>query len=74
MTDYNYKGALEGVPVKVVRFWGMSDLVFDLPGWEAHGGYKGLIKGGAFAIRDVQKVITGTMNPVEFANMGEWDG
>lgn len=72
--NYEYAGALQGIPVKVVKFWNMSDLVFDVPGWDANGGYRGLIKGGCFAIRDVEKVIDGVMDPIEFENMGEWDG
>lgn len=72
--DYNYTGALEGVPVKVVTFWGMSSLVFTVNQWQEMGGYKGFIKEWHFPISDIEKVVDGTMSPVDFANMGEWDG
>jgi hypothetical protein len=73
-TKYNYKGALEPVKVKVVTFYNLSDFIFSYEQWDNEGGWTGLIKGGAFNLCDVKKVITGTMNPVEFDNLPAWEG
>lgn len=71
---YKYKGALEPVNVKVVTFYSYSDFIFSIQQWEQEGGWRGLIKGGAFNLKDVEKVITGIMCPIEFDNLGAWEG
>jgi hypothetical protein len=72
--NYNYIGALEPIKVKVVIFHAMADFIFSIEQWNAEGGWKGLIKSGAFNLKDVSKVIDGQMNPIEFENLSEWDG
>jgi len=74
MSDYNYKGVYEPVNVKVVKFYDLPDYIFSLEQWEQEGGWRGLIKSGAFSLRDVEKVIIGKMNPIEFDNLQPWEG
>lgn len=71
---YNYQGALEPVKVKVVIFYNMPDFIFSQEQWNQEGGCRGLIKGGAFPLREVEKVITGTMCPEEFDALDAWEG
>lgn len=72
---YNYKGALEPVHVKVVTFNNYApDFIFSIKQWNEEGGWKGLISSGAIYLKDVQKVLTGTMNPIDFANLEAWEG
>ena len=73
-SKYNYSGALEPINVKVVKFRNMPDFVFSISQWEQEGGWKGLLKCGAFPLRKVEKVITGTMNPVTFDELVVWEG
>lgn len=72
--NYNYNGALEPVKVKVVTFYSMPDYIFSKQSWDIEGGWKGLIKAGAFNLVDVKKVIDGHMNPVDFENLNAWEG
>ena len=72
---YQYKGALEPVHVRVITFNNYApDFIFSIEQWEQEGGWKGLIKEGIIYLRDVQKVLTGTMNPNDFAKLEAWEG
>lgn len=73
--NYNYNGALEAVNVKVVTFNnGAPDFIFSLEQWKQEGGWRGLIKGNAFNLFDVKKVIHGKIDPVEFDELPAWEG
>lgn len=75
MIDYNYTGALEPIKVKVIQFNnGAPDLILSVEEWNQEGGWRGLIKGGAINLRDVTRVIDGTMCPLEFEALEAWEG
>jgi len=73
MNNYNYKGK-NGISVKVVTFSQMPDYIFSLEQWHDAGGWKGLIKDGSIPLREVDKVISGTMSQKDFYSLQAWEG
>lgn len=71
--NYAYKGD-DGIPVRVVKFYDLADYIFSFEQWKNEGGWRGLIKINAFNLRDVEKVVIGKMDPVEFDDLQPWEG
>jgi len=63
------------VSIVKVTFYSLPDFVFSTDQWNESGGYRGLIKSGAFHIGELKKVIYGKfMNAHEFNSLGAWEG
>ena len=72
--DYNYKGALEPIPVVVFKFYNMPNYILHKDVYEIEGKFKGILKSHGFSIRDIECLEAGLMNPNEFHNLTEWEG
>lgn len=73
MKKYNYKGK-NAVEVKVIVFHSLPDFVLEKGIYFIEGALKGLVKSGVVNLRDVEKVIEGTMSQSEFSKLQAWEG
>lgn len=69
------EGAIKHISVVRVKNSVAGDIVFSSEEWKVMGGYKGFVKEGAYVnLRDIEGIEYTTMDPREFAELGEWQG
>ena len=71
--NYGYKGS-DSIEIKVITFHSLSDFILDKGSYDIIGGLKGLVKDGTVNLRDVDKVVDGSMKIDDFENLEAWEG
>ncbi len=73
-TDLHYQGALVPVNVVMIKFYNMANLILSEEQYNYGGKFKGILKDMEVSIRDIEGIERGTMSPIDFDNLPDWEG